>query len=56
MAAATEILVYQSIDTSLGQSGSLLMGMGPRIVIGVHNAGSASLKKNCATYITPAKL
>lgn len=51
-----EILEYKFIDTSPGQSGSPVMAMKPRDIIGVHTGGSASLKKNWATYITPAKL
>ena len=52
-----EILVYQFVDTSPGQSGSPVMcGGETTIILGVHTGGSSSLKKNWATYITPAKL
>lgn len=51
-----EILVYQFIDTSPGQSGSPVMAMKASDILGVHTGGSSSLKKNWATYLTPAKL
>ena len=51
-----EILVYDFIDTSPGQSGSPVTGMKSHHILGVHTGGSASLKKNWATYISPAKL
>ena len=51
---AGEILVYDFIDTSPGQSGSPVVGL-PTDILGVHTGGSASLKKNWATYITPTK-
>ena len=51
-----EILVYDFIDTSPGQSGSPLLGILKCEVIGVHTGGSDSLKRNWATYLTPAKL
>lgn len=51
-----EILVYDFIDTSPGQSGSPVIGMDSTEIFGVHTGGSASLKKNWATYISPAKL
>ena len=51
-----EILVYDFIDTSPGQSGSPVIGSGDGCILGVHTGGSASLKKNWATYITPTKL
>ena len=51
-----EILVYDFVDTSPGQSGSPVMGRESSHILGVHTGGKASLKKNWATYISPAKL
>ena len=56
LANEPDILTYDFIDTSPGQSGSPVMGMKPADIIGVHTGGSASLKKNWATHITPIKL
>ena len=51
-----DVLEYDFIDTSPGQSGSPVMGMKPADVIGVHTGASDILNKNWATRITPAKL
>ena len=51
-----DVLEYDFIDTSPGQSGSPVMGMKPADIIGVHTGGSAILNKNWATCITPTKL
>ena len=51
-----DILTYDFIDTSPGQSGSPVMGMKPADIIGVHTGGSDFQKKNWATHITPKKL
>ena len=53
-----EILVYDFIDTSPGQSGSPVMDSDGSysFVLGVHTGGSDSRKKNWATYLTQAKL
>ena len=50
-----EILVYDFVDTSPGQSGSGVI-VENFLILGVHTGGSASLKKNWGTYITPTKL
>ena len=50
-----EILVYDFLDSSPGQSGSPIIAQESQI-LGVHTGGSASLKKNWGTYITPTKL
>ena len=50
-----EILVYDFLDSSPGQSGSPIIAEESQI-LGVHTGGSASLKKNWGTYITPTKL
>ena len=51
-----KLLVYNFIDTSEGQSGSPVMGMSPRDVIGVHTGGDPILKNNWATYLNRTKL
>ena len=51
-----EILVYNFVDSSPGQSGSPIFGGEFNCILGVHTGGSASLKKNWGTYITPTKL
>ena len=56
-----ELLVYDFIDTSPGQSGSAVIHItGQNFesvyeIIGVHTGGSDIFKKNWATSITPAK-
>ena len=50
-----ETLVYDFLDSSPGQSGSPIIAE-DGITLGVHTGGSASLKKNWGTYITPTKL
>ena len=52
-----ELLEYDFIDTSKGQSGSPIMGLEPIFcVIGVHTGGSSEKKKNWGSCITPEKL
>jgi V8-like Glu-specific endopeptidase len=50
------ILTYSFIDTSPGQSGSPILGMGPKDVVGVHTGGSAIQKQNWGTYLDWNKL
>ena len=50
------LLVYNFIDTSPGQSGSPILGMMPNDVIGVHTGGSAVQKQNWGTYLDSTKL
>jgi V8-like Glu-specific endopeptidase len=51
-----KILIYSFIDTSPGQSGSPILGMGPNDVIGVHRRGSTTRKKNWGTCLDWNKL
>lgn len=51
-----EILVYDFIDTSPGQSGSPIIVGDAFDILGVHTGGSAAQRKNWGTYITSTKL
>ena len=51
-----EILVYDFIDTSPGQSGSPIIVGDAYDILGVHTGGSATRGKNWGTYITSTKL
>jgi len=53
---AREILVYDFIDTSPGQSGSPIMNGYGSDLVGVHTGGSAVMKKNWGTFIDSDKL
>ena len=50
-----EILVYNFVDTTNGQSGSPVMCESGHI-IGVHTGGTSVLKKNWATYLDSSKM
>lgn len=52
-----ELLLYNFIDTSKGQSGSpIMVGPGNLRIVGVHTGGSSITMKNWGTYINPDKL
>ena len=50
-----EILVYNFVDTTNGQSGSPVMCESGHI-IGVHTGGTSAQKKNLATYLDSSKM
>ena len=50
-----DLLVYDFIDTSPGQSGCPIISY-PGKIVGVHTGGKCALLKNWGTYISPAKL
>ena len=50
-----DLLVYDFIDTSPGQSGCPIIS-NPGKIVGVHTGGKAALLKNWGTYVSPAKL
>lgn len=51
-----EIIVYDNIDTTLGQTGGPVMAENSHYIIGVHVGGHPVTGTRWATYITPAKL